>query len=63
MDLGVPLKGSKLVLMGLKSYFAHKNILFEIFAPGAVPRSSALCLFLFYFIYNYNDLTIIQKYG
>ena len=25
--------------------FAYKNILFVLFAPGAVPRSSALCLF------------------
>ena len=25
--------------------FAHKNTLLGIFAPGTVPRSSALCLF------------------
>ena len=30
--------------------FAYKNILFEIFALWAVPRSSALCLFLFIFV-------------
>ena len=26
--------------------FRHRNILFGIFAAGAVPRSSALCLFI-----------------
>ena len=47
INLGVPLKGSKRVLMGQMPYyfFAHKNILFGIFAPGTVPRSSAFCLF------------------
>ena len=37
--------------------FAHRNIFFGIFAPGAVPDSSALCLFtsvlpMFYQCFN-----------
>ena len=38
-EFGGSLKRVKRVLMGQKSYF------FGIFTPGAVPRSSALCLF------------------
>ena len=47
MNLGVPFKGSKSVLMDQSHVFAHKHILFGIFAAGAVPRSSALCLSMF----------------
>ena len=42
--MGLPLKGSESVLLDQKSHFAHKYIYFGIFAPGAVPRSSPLCL-------------------
>ena len=51
MNLGVHLKGSKRVLKGQSHIFAYKNMLFGIFALGAVPRSSALCL-LFFWLYN-----------
>ena len=38
-------KGQKGPYRAKSHIFAHKNILFGIFAPGAVPRISALCLF------------------
>ena len=44
MNLGVPLKGQNVSYWAKSPIFAHKNIHFGIFVPGAVPRSSALCL-------------------
>ena len=41
VNLGVPLKGLKRVLMGQMSYFAHKNIIVRnIFARNGPPQAS-----------------------
>ena len=45
MNMGVPWKGSKRAPMGQSSYFAHKNILFGIFPPGAAPAARRCACF------------------
>ena len=47
MSLGVSLKWLK--KWAKIQIFAHRNILLGIFAPGAVPCSSALCLYFIVF--------------